>query len=122
MKCTRLQVSGAAHSALMDPILDQFEAVASRVRFQPPRIAVISNVTGAVASADDLCSPRYWRRHIRDTVRFAQGIETLLDTRSEIVIEVGPRPTLLGIARDIVGDAPGVWLPSVHKGAAAWSS
>ncbi|KVC55856.1 type I polyketide synthase [Burkholderia stagnalis] len=116
VKCTRLQVSGAAHSALMDPILDPFEAVASRVRFQPPRIAVISNVTGAVASADDLCSPRYWRRHIRDTVRFAQGIETLLDTRSEIVIEVGPRPTLLGIARDIVGDAPGVWLPSVHKG------
>ncbi|SMG01554.1 type I polyketide synthase [Burkholderia singularis] len=116
VKCTRLQVSGAAHSALMDPILDQFEAVASRVTFRPPRISVISNLTGTVASAEYICSPKYWRRHIRDTVRFAQGIETLLDSRCDIVIEVGPRPTLLGLAREIADDAQGVWLPSVHKG------
>ncbi|WP_206957064.1 type I polyketide synthase [Trinickia acidisoli] len=120
VKCTRLAVSGAPHSALMDPILDDFEAVAARVTFRPPRLAVISNVTGTIASADEVCSAAYWRRHIRQTVRFAQGVETLAASQCNIVIEVGPRPTLLGMAREIVGVPQGVWLPSIHKSRGNW--
>lgn len=120
IKCTRLQISGAGHSALMEPILDEFEAVASRVKFQPPRLAIISNVTGAIASANEICSPKYWRRHVRDTVRFAEGVEALRASGCHIVIEMGPRPTLLGMAREIVADAPGAWVPSLQKDRGNW--
>lgn len=114
VECTRLAVSGAPHCALMDPILDEFEALAARVMFRPPRRAMISNVTGTIVSANDVCRAAYWRRHIRQTVRFAQGLETLIASRCAIVIEVGPRPTLLGMVRERVGVPEGVWLPSIH--------
>jgi len=120
IKCTRLQISGASHSPLVEPMLDELEAVASRVTFHRPRIAVISNVTGAAVSADEISTPGYWRRHVRETVRFAQGVEALRAAGSTIVIEVGPRPTLLGMARAIVGDAPGVWAGSLQKGRGDW--
>lgn len=120
IRCKRLKIAGAGHSALMEPILDEFEAIASRIKFQAPRLAVISNVTGTVASADELCSPAYWRRHARETVRFADGVKALQASGCNILIEVGPNPTLLGMAREIVDDASLAWVPSIQKERGEW--
>ncbi|MDX5455140.1 MAG: type I polyketide synthase, partial [Rhodococcus sp. (in: high G+C Gram-positive bacteria)] len=70
---TTLQVERAFHSALMDPILDEFTALVSRPAAQPPTIPVVSTLTGRVATAEELTSPQYWRRHLRRAVRFHDG-------------------------------------------------
>ncbi|WP_344353870.1 acyltransferase domain-containing protein, partial [Streptomyces nogalater] len=66
----RLAVSHAFHSPLMEPVLEEFRAVAGSVRFQEPRIPVVSTLTGAVAAGDDLVTAGYWAEQIRGTVRF----------------------------------------------------
>ncbi|MCA9712331.1 MAG: type I polyketide synthase, partial [Myxococcales bacterium] len=89
-----LTVSHAFHSPLMDPILDAFEIAAGKVQLSPPRLPMISCLTGAVAS-DEPASPRYWRRQLRGEVRFADGIQALDRLGCSIYVEVGPNPALL---------------------------
>ncbi|PRY32478.1 type I polyketide synthase [Umezawaea tangerina] len=83
----RLPVSHAFHSARMDPVLAEFRQVASGLTYRPPRLDVISNRTGAVATAEQLRSPEYWVRHVRETVRFADGVRAL---DAATAFELGP--------------------------------
>ena len=72
----RLRVSHAFHSPRMDQMLTEFRWVAeTRVVFAPPAIPVVSALTGALATAGELCSPGYWVRHVRETVRFGDAIQ-----------------------------------------------
>ncbi|MDH3602013.1 MAG: type I polyketide synthase, partial [Candidatus Tectomicrobia bacterium] len=108
-----LQVSHAFHSPLMEPMLADFARVAREVHYAPPRIELISNITGgligeAVATAD------YWCRHIREPVRFAAGMATLYQQGYEVFVEVGPQPTLLAMGQMCVPGEAGVWLPSLR--------
>ncbi|MGO4430041.1 acyltransferase domain-containing protein, partial [Streptomyces sp. MCAF7] len=72
-KTRRLTVSHAFHSALMEPMLAEFGRVVRGLSFEAPRIALVSNLTGDVVSAERVCAPEYWVEHIRRTVRFADG-------------------------------------------------
>jgi acyl transferase domain-containing protein/NADPH:quinone reductase-like Zn-dependent oxidoreductase/NAD(P)-dependent dehydrogenase (short-subunit alcohol dehydrogenase family) len=110
----RLNVSHAFHSPLMDPILDRFEAVAASVKFSSPRIGVVSNLTGRLAG-DELCSPAYWRTHLREAVRFADSIATMQREGYRVFVEVGPTPTLLGMARRCAGASGSSWIGSLRK-------
>ncbi len=93
-----LAVSHAFHSALMEPMLAEFEQAARQIGYARPRIPLISNVTGQSAT-DELAAPAYWARHIRQPVRFADSLMAARGMGVEVFLEIGPKPTLLGLAR-----------------------
>ncbi|WP_344432404.1 acyltransferase domain-containing protein, partial [Amycolatopsis minnesotensis] len=100
-----LRVSHAFHSPLMDPILEQFTQELADITFQTPTIPVVSNVTGKIATTDQLCSPAYWAEHIRATVRFADGLDTLHHHDITTYLELGPDTTLTTLTHNhLTGD------------------
>ncbi|MFC7446919.1 SDR family NAD(P)-dependent oxidoreductase [Rhodococcus daqingensis] len=105
MKTTSLRVERAFHSTLMEPILDEFTAVVSKLTAQPPAIPVVSNVTGRVATADELMSPDYWTQHIRQPVRFHDGLSALDELGVTRLVEVGPGAALAALAAEVVPNA-----------------
>ena len=95
----RLLVSIASHSALTDPIVEALQKVVAGVPRQAPGIPFLSNVTGRPITAQEAVDPAYWARHLRGTVRFADGLAHLLGTPGRVLLEVGPGETLSGLAR-----------------------
>ncbi|MFJ8234048.1 type I polyketide synthase, partial [Streptomyces sp. NPDC094448] len=118
-KVTRLRVSHAFHSPLMDPVLDEFRAVAARITFAEPRSALVSNLTGAVAGPGLVTTPDYWVRHVRETVRFADGLGALREAGATAFLELGPDGTLTAATRTAIGvddDASCVAVPALRAG------
>ncbi|WP_191500035.1 acyltransferase domain-containing protein, partial [Mycobacterium simulans] len=116
---TRLRVSHGFHSALMDAALPEFAAVAARVRFSAPAVPVVSNLTGQIATAEQLCSPDYWVRQLRESVRFGEGITALLAERERVFVELSPHPVLAAAISDTVAGVEGgslsVVIPTLHR-------
>lgn len=116
-----LAIAQAAHSPVLDPILDEFERIASEIAYTRPTIGVISCTTGQLVLSE-LTNAGYWRRHLRETVRFDAAMQTLHEKGQRIFIEVGPHPTMLGMGRRSLPelDESGLWLPSLRKAQEDW--
>lgn len=99
-----LRVSHAFHSPAMDPILDEFERVASEVTFSEPDVPFVSCLYGETVGRDRVGTADYWRRHVREPVRFADAIAALSGAGHRLFLEIGPQPTLSGLAARFSAD------------------
>ncbi|MEO8057468.1 MAG: SDR family NAD(P)-dependent oxidoreductase [Burkholderiales bacterium] len=121
VRCKPLVVSHAFHSPLVEPILDAFERAASTVHFAAPQLRLVSNLTGQVAVASEVTQPVYWRRHVREAVRFGAGLQALAALRPDCIVEVGPHPTLLSFAAAAFGDTGPTLVSSLRRGRDDWA-
>ncbi|MEU9371450.1 SDR family NAD(P)-dependent oxidoreductase [Streptomyces avermitilis] len=103
LRTKRLTVSHAFHSPLMEPMLAAYERELAQVTFAEPELPVISNVTGKPATAGQLCDPAYWARQVRRTVRFADGVDSLLGEEVTTFLELGPDGVLTAMAKESAG-------------------
>ncbi|HLF26567.1 MAG TPA: SDR family oxidoreductase, partial [Anaerolineae bacterium] len=97
--CRRLHTSHAFHSDMMEPILESFAAQVEQVARHAPQLPFISNVTGKWISAAEATDPKYWAAHLRQTVRFADGLQVLRQEPQRVLLEVGPGQTLSALAQ-----------------------
>lgn len=116
IKTTPLHVSHAFHSPLMDPILAEFAQVAEQITYAAPTRPMVSNVTGR-AMTGECVTPDYWVRHLRHAVRFSDGMATLQAMQTDAFVEIGPRPTLLGLGRGCLPPTYEAWFPSLRRDA-----
>ena len=95
----QLHTSHAFHSPMMDSILGPFKERVSRVQLHAPQIPYVSNVTGTWTTPEEATNPAYWARHLRQTVRFSEGVSVLAQSPEQVLLEVGPGRTLRTLAK-----------------------
>ncbi|MEV4383830.1 type I polyketide synthase, partial [Streptosporangium sp. NPDC049644] len=124
IRAKRLRVSHAFHSPLMEPMLEEFRALARTLTYDPPQIPIVSTLTGQAATAEQLCSPDYWVDQVRGTVRFADGVRALHAQGVRAYLELGPDGVLTAMAQDTIAtkpeahghELPTVLVPVLRKG------
>ncbi len=94
----RLPGGRAGHGSMLEPILDKYHQQLSQVKLSAPQIPYISNVTGDWIKAEEATDPQYWVRHLRNPVRFSEGMETILESTDRILMEIGPGQGLKTLA------------------------
>ena len=137
-KTRKLDIPVAAHSPLVEPVLGAFEDAVRQVKLTAPRCAVISSMSGKRVT-NELTSAVYWRQHLRHTVRFADGVQTLREHGASIFLEIGPKPVLIGMTEQCldtetrrhgdtekgspnlpISQSPNLFLPSLREGQSDW--
>jgi acyl transferase domain-containing protein/surfactin synthase thioesterase subunit/acyl carrier protein len=110
-----LRISNGFHSPRTEPILDDFENVAAQVKHHAAKLPVISNLTGEVMSAAP--DKYYWRRHLREAVRFGDGMLALAKLECQTFLEIGPHPVLLPIAQICLGakSKSATWIAALNR-------
>ncbi len=114
VKTTRLTVSHAFHSPLMEPMLEPFERFAAGLRLAPAQVPIASNVTGDLLPAGFTPDAAYFKRHVRGAVLFAPGMQALAAAGCDAYVEVGPSPTLIAMAKPFMPRTAG-FHPSLKK-------
>ncbi len=99
IEATRVPINVAAHSRLLQPILGRFEAFLRETPLARPQIPIVSNLTGTWMTPAEATDPLYWVKHLRSTVRFADGLATLGADKARLYIECGPGRTLSSLAK-----------------------
>ena len=114
--CRRLQTSHAFHSWMLDGVVEPFAALLETVKLRVPQIPFVSNFTGRWITEAEATDARYWARHLRETVRFADGVgELLRDEPGRILLEIGPSQTLAPLARQHPAASGAVILSSLQE-------
>ncbi|MET7832495.1 type I polyketide synthase [Micromonospora sediminicola] len=103
VRTKRLAVSHAFHSPLMEPMLAEFAAVVQRLELRAPTLPIVSNLTGEPVDPDQIRTAEHWVRHVREAVRFADGVTRLRALGAGTFLEVGPSGVLTALTRDVAG-------------------
>jgi acyl transferase domain-containing protein/acyl carrier protein len=115
VKTRQLSVQRAFHSGLMEPMLRDFHSAVELVSRAPSRIPIVSNVTGGILTDEDASSSDYWTRHVRAPVRFSDGVACLRQLGVQCWLEIGPHPTMLGMAALSMAGSKAVLIPSLRR-------
>jgi NAD(P)-dependent dehydrogenase (short-subunit alcohol dehydrogenase family) len=111
----RLLIDTAGHSPMVDPILEEFGRFLATIKFGKPTIPFISNMSGDWADPAEIATAAYWKQHLRQTVRFADGVATLLKDENTLFFEAGPGNALCSFVRSqLTPDSPAVLLNSLR--------
>jgi len=113
----KLTVTRAFHSAHMDPVLDIYGEMATRVRYLPLNVPVISNRDGELV---EQFSAEYWKSHLRETVRFSDCVNTAIEAGANFIIEIGPKPALTSVVREL--NQTLTVIPSLSEKESNWKS
>lgn len=119
IKVKPLKVSNAFHSPLVEPVLDEFEQAAKRLRYMPPSVPLFS-CNRIEMVGDHLMDAAYWRHNLRNTVCFSPAIQKLYADGYRIFLEIGPSPILVGMGSQCVPPGEGLWLPSLREERTDW--
>ncbi len=111
----RLEVSHAFHSVLLEPILDEFEALVASFSLQKPKIPIVSNLYGRIVKDEEIITSKYWREHMRNPVLFMQSIQTLENMGINCFLECGPHPVLTNMGKKCVNNMNHQWIFSLQK-------
>jgi acyl transferase domain-containing protein len=111
VKGKELNTSNAFHSCVMDPILEAFKEVASAVTYSEPQTTIVLNRTGMPATG--ILTADYWVDHLRNAVLFSDSVQSMVGATYKIFLEVGPNPTLIGMARRAVTDPEINWITTL---------
>lgn len=117
-----LEVPQGFHSPLMEPILAPLVDYAQGIDGQPPRIPLVSTVTGTWLAADQPMDGAYWAAHARQQVNFQGAIATLYDAGYTVFLEIGPHPVLSSLGQRCIADPALRWLPSLRQGTPDWQT
>lgn len=117
----------AFHSPMMDPVVAPYADLVRSVRLNAPKVPFVSNLSGTWITDEEATSPAYWARHVRESVRFADGLTTLWSVPDVVIVEIGPAPTLTpgalqhpaasGTDRVVVPSLPGAFLGQSDRAA-----
>ncbi|MFL5350194.1 MAG: type I polyketide synthase [Hyalangium sp.] len=113
----RLHIPAGAHSTLVEPILAEFERRVSELRLQAPSIPWVSETTGTWVTGEEVTRPSYWTAHLRQPVRFADALTTVLRRPGQGLVEVGPGRTLITLARQHPGIGSTLTVPTLSHAA-----
>ncbi|WP_057392581.1 type I polyketide synthase [Pseudomonas aeruginosa] len=116
VRTRKLAVSHAFHSAAAEPMLERFREVVREIRFSEPRIPLVSGVSGRLHTLESLSSADYWCAHSRDSVRFSDGVRTLLEQGTELFLEVAPEAVLTPLVLRHQVDRSLLVVPSMRRG------
>ncbi|BCB79276.1 hypothetical protein Pflav_056860 [Phytohabitans flavus] len=114
-KTSRLAITHASHSPLMEPMLDELRTVLDGLSYAEPEIPLVSNLSGRLATPGEVCTPDYWVRHVRGAVRFADGIGALRDAGVSALLEIGPSGALSSMAQECLGEDTATVTPVLRK-------
>ncbi len=120
VRSRRLAVAQGAHSPLIDSVLDEFEAVAATVAYAEPQITLVSSLFGRPLQPGEVTNATYWRRHLRQPVRFADAMQALYAGGNDVFVEIGPNPMLLAMGQRCLPEAEAVWAASLRQGREDW--
>jgi acyl transferase domain-containing protein len=117
-----LKVSHAFHSPLMEPILDSLEQAANQVSYQALRIPLVANLTGEILAEGETLDAHYWRNQAEKPVKFLAGIQTLIEQKFNLFLEVSPKPTLSRLGQQSSQERSATWLFSLAPPQENWQS